>query len=226
MVWLKLPSTLVLSLLVSTEVLASNMYCCQDVVSNRRVCGDVVPEQCMGRGYKVIDGQGTVIREVGPPLTAEQKAEKEAEAKRKLELEAAQREQRRRDAALLETYTSLDDIDRLQARAEEEIKKGMALAEERIAEAEKRRQKFADEAEFYKKKTLPTEVRRGLQTANDEIQAQKNLLASKQQDLDATQAKYAKDRRRYRELTSAGTRALHPAAGATPPRPVAADPAK
>lgn len=223
MVWPK-SMIFMLVLLASANAAANNLYCCQDATSNRRVCADVVPELCKSRGYKVIDRQGTVIREVGPPMTPEQKAEKAAEAKRKLELEAAQREQRRRDAALLETYTSIDDIDRLQARAEIEIKKGMALAEERIAEAEKRRQKFADEAEFYKNKTLPTEVRRGLQTANDEIQAQKNLLASKQQDLDATQAKYAEDRRRYRELTSAGTRALHPAAGATPPRPITADP--
>ncbi|HRE15955.1 MAG TPA: hypothetical protein PLW86_02665 [Rhodocyclaceae bacterium] len=224
--WPKLASTLIVGALASTNASANNMYCCQDPASNRRVCADVVPEQCKGRGYKVINRQGTVIQEVGPPLTAEQKAERDAEAKRKQELEAEQREQRRRDAALLDTYSSVEDIDRLQARTEEEIKKGMALAEERIAEAEKRRQKFADEAEFYKKKELPTEVRRGLQAASDEIRAQKNLLASKQQDLDATRAKYTEDRRRYQELTGSGTRALHPAAAATPPRPAAANPAK
>jgi hypothetical protein len=209
-------TALLLALFASAPAWAQNLYCCQDSSTGRRVCGDSVPEQCKGRGHKVIDRNGTVIREVGPPLTAEQKAEQAAEAKRKQELEVVEREQRRRDAALLETYTSLDDIDRMQARAEEEIKKGMRLAEERIEEAQKRRKKFEDEAEFYKKKEMPLEVRRGLKTADDEIQAQKALLASKQHDLDSTRTKYADDKRRYRELSLSGNRALHPAAGATP----------
>jgi len=214
MVLPKLASILLLSVFAA-PLAAQNLYCCQDA-SGRRVCGDTVPEQCKGRGYKVIDRNGTVIREVGPPLTAEQKAEQAAEAKRKKELEAAQREQRRLDAALLETYSGVEDIDRMLARAEEEIKKGMVLAEERIAEAEKRRLKFTQEAEFYKNKTLPTEVQRGIKNADNEIDAQKSLLASKQKDLEATRAKYAEDKRRYQALINSGNRALHPAAATTP----------
>lgn len=208
-------ASLLLVSLATAPAAAQNIYCCHDPASGRRVCADTVPEVCKGRGHKVIDRNGSVIREVGPPLTAEQKAEQIAEAKRKQEIEAAERERRRRDAALLETYSNLEDIDRMQARAEEEIKKGMVQAEERIADAQKRRKKFEDEAEFYKKKELPTEVRRGLKSAEDEIQAQQALLDSKQQDLEATRAKYAEDRRRYRELTGSGNRALHPAAAPT-----------
>lgn len=226
MVWPR-SITFVLGLLLGGQAFASNLYCCQDPSSNRRVCGDVVPEQCKGRGHKVINRQGTVIQEVGPPLTAEQKAEKEAEARRKLARENEEREQRRRDAALLETYPAIEDIERLQARFEQEIKREMALAEERIVEAQKRRKKFEDEAEFYKNKTLPTEVRRGLKNADDEIEAQKNLVASKQADLDATRAKFSEEIRRYRELTSRGSRALHPAAGPTQrPAPTPAPAAK
>lgn len=215
----RLFAPLLLGLLFAGPLAAQNLYCCHDPSSGRRVCGDTVPEVCKGRGHKVIDRNGTVIREVGPPLTAEQKAEQAAEAKRKKELEALQREQQRRDAALLETYSNEEDIDRMLARAEEDIKKGMAQAEERIAEAQKRRTKFENEAEFYKNKELPTEVRRGLKNAEDEIAAQKSLLDNKQKDLEATRQKYAQDKKRYREVTSS-SRALHPAAAPTPPAPI------
>lgn len=208
-------ATLLIGMLVAGPTLAQNLYCCQDPSSGRRVCADTVPEACKGRSYKVIDRNGTVIREVGPPLTPEQKAELAAEAQRKKEQEALLREQQRRDAALLETYSNEEDIDRMLARAEEDIKKGMAQAEERIAEAQKRRKKFENEAEFYKHKELPTEVRRGLRNADDEIAAQKSLLDNKQKELEATRQKYAQDKKRYREVTSSGNRALHPAAAPT-----------
>ena len=80
---------------------AGNFYCCQDPTSGRRVCGDVLPDQCKGRAFKIIDGAGNIIREEGPPLTAEQKTQIEVDSKRKKELEEFQRTHRRKDAALL-----------------------------------------------------------------------------------------------------------------------------
>ncbi|MGE5385327.1 MAG: hypothetical protein ACM3SV_05485 [Betaproteobacteria bacterium] len=190
---------------------AGDLICCSDPVTGRRVCGDSLPDQCKGRAYKVLDSAGNVIKEVGPPLTSEQKAEKEAEAKRKKELEAARKEQQRKDAALLETYPTLNDIEISRNRAEAEVITAMKQAEQRVDVAGKRRKKFADEAEFYKKREMPPEVARGLKDAEDEIRAQKTLLESKQKDLESVRAKFAEDKRRYLEIT-AGGRAMHPAA--------------
>lgn len=209
-------SLLIALLATAPTALAGTFYCCNDP-SGRRVCGDAIPEQCKGRGYKIIDGQGNTVREILPPMTPEQKAQLDAENKKKAEAEAYKREQRRRDAALLETYTSLQDIDRLRVRSEEDMLRSMKLVEERIADAQKRRKKFENEAEFYKNKDLPTDVARGLRDLDSEIRAQKSLLDSKQSDLDATRAKYAEDRRRYLEITTgAGKTFQHPAATTSP----------
>lgn len=208
---------LLVGLFAALPALAADMFCCQDPVTNRRVCGDVVPEQCKGRGYKIIDSSGNVVKEVGPPMTAEQLANQKAEAKRKKEMEAAAREQRRRDAALLETYANVQEIENNRLRSEQEVIVGMKQAEARIAEAQKRRKKFEDEAEFYKKRELPIEVARGLKDADDEINAQNALLTSKQQDLERVRAKFAEDKKRYLEILSRGGTDIHPAAAGKSP---------
>ena len=206
----------------ATHSLAATMFCCQDPGTNRRVCADGLPEQCRGRPYKLIDGAGNVIKEVGPPLTAEQKAQAEIDAKRKKEEEAVLREQRRKDQALLNTYSDLADIDRTRARAENEIMDAVKAAEGKIAAARKQRRKYENEAEFYKKKTLPPEVDKGLRDAESEIRSQNELLESKKRDLEAIRTKYDDDKKRYQELTgprSAPIRSVPPQGTGTELRP-------
>ena len=96
----------VLLSLAASAGAAGEFYCCQDPNSGRRVCGDTLPEQCRGRAYKVIDSSGNVVKEIGQPLTPEQKAEVALETQRKKQLEEANREQRRKDQALLDTYAT------------------------------------------------------------------------------------------------------------------------
>jgi len=203
-------------LAVTTGVQAQNLYCCQDATSGRRSCADVLPKQCKGLAYKVYDRSGNVISEVGPPLTPEQKAAQEAEAKRKKELEEVMREQRRKDAALLETYGSVKDIDLMLARSEADLIKAMELAEEKIEAARKKRKKFENEAEFYKNRDLPPEVARALRDTDDEIKANWSLLNSKKSDLENMRAKFAADKKRYLEIISGGGLNSHPDARRSP----------
>ena len=62
---------------------SGRFYCCD----GGRVCGDALPEQCRGKAYRILDSSGNLLKEVGPPLTVEQKARAAAEALRKKELE-------------------------------------------------------------------------------------------------------------------------------------------
>lgn len=200
---------------------SGKMFCCE----GGRICGDSFPERCRGKAYSILDANGNLIREEPAPLTPQQKAEAAAEAQRKKELEEHAREQRRQDQALLQTYTTAQDIDRLQARAELDVGAAIKGAEEKIAAARKQRKKFEDEAEFYKRKTLPAEVTKGLRDADHEIKTQQELLDVKRKDLASIQTKYDADRKRYAELTgqsapAASAKLAPPAAPTTasPPR--------
>ncbi|WP_265945607.1 hypothetical protein [Dechloromonas sp. A34] len=202
---------LILLSLSASASAAGEFYCCQDPTTGRRVCGDTLPEQCRGRAYRVLDSGGNVVKEVGPPLTLEQKAELAQETKRKKLLEEASREQRRKDQALLDTYAAPEDIDLAQSKAEADLNLAIQAAQDRIAVAQKKRKKFEDEAEFYKKKEMPAELAKQLHALEHEIKVQRELQDVKKREFDVIKAKYDADRKRYGELT-----------GRTPkPRPAA-----
>lgn len=192
---------LLVLLAVGSAQAASEFYCCQDPANGRRVCGDTLPEQCRGRAYRILDSGGNIVKEVGAPLSPEQKAELILENKRRKQLEDAGREQRRRDQALLDTYTTAEDIDLAQKKAEADVNLAIQATNERIATAQKKRKKFADEAEFYKKKALPPELEKDLRAIDHEIRLQQELIALKQKEFDTIKAKYDADRKRYFELT-------------------------
>lgn len=130
---------------------AGKMYCCE----GGRICGDSLPDLCRGRAYRILDGGGNVINEIPAPLTAQQKAEAAAEALRKKELEEHAREQRRKDQALLETYTSLQDIDLAQSRAEMAVNTAIKEAGERIATARKQRKNSRPRPSFTRTRRCP-----------------------------------------------------------------------
>lgn len=180
---------------------AGNIFCCNDE-RGKQVCADILPAACVGRAYREINNVGMVVRNVEAPLTPEQKALRAQEERRKKEAEEAAREQRRLDAALMQTYGSEADIELMRQRNEADVRKEMAAASEKIAAAKKRRQKFENEAEFYKKKVLPPEIDKGLKDADYEIKAQEELLEAKKREIDLIKAKYDEDLRRFREIKS------------------------
>jgi len=174
-------------------------YCCTDN-TGQQVCSDVLPKQCYGKVYREINSRGITVRRVDAPLNAEQRAAKEADAKKAKEEEARRLEQDRRNRALLATYATEQDIDYARDRAMADVRKAIKESQDKQAELAKRKQKLDAEAEFYKKKTLPAEVDKGLKDADYEIRAQEELIASKAREMELIKAKYDEDRRRFRDL--------------------------
>lgn len=210
--------TLLLSLLLllaSSSQAASEFYCCQDA-NGRRVCSDMLPEQCRGRPYKVLDSGGNVMKEVGPPLTPEERQIQAAEGVRRKQQEEAAREQQRKDQALLDTYASLQDIDLSQRKAENDVNLAIAATQAKINVVTAKRRKLLDEAEFYRKKVLPPELDKNLKAAEHELKVEQELLSVKQHDFELIRAKYDADRQRYLELTTNRRRPAPPAGGTAP----------
>lgn len=210
---------LLLTLLAGNASATGEFYCCQDSASGRRVCGDTLPDACRGHSYRILDRGGNVLKEVGPPLSAEQKAQVAEETRRKKLLEEAAREQRRRDQALLDTYATLEDIDLSQRKAETDVGIAIENVQRQMEVSQKKRHKLADEAEFYKKRNMPPQLASDLRAIEHEIKLQQELLEVKRREYDVIKAKYDADRKRYIELTGRRTPATTPAAnGALPPR--------
>ena len=174
---------------------ADSMFCCQESPGGRKHCADALPEACRGRAYRVLDGQGNLLREVPPPLTPAQKAAKaEAEREQAARDEAA-REQTRKDAALLATYSSLQDIEAAQQKAESTARLNLQGAQARLDELRKRQRSLsgapASEAQQQRARQLDSE----LASLRQEIE-------QKQAELTNLAPRYANERQRFRELTS------------------------
>ncbi|MDR2187579.1 MAG: hypothetical protein LBE62_05925 [Azonexus sp.] len=192
---------------------SGEFYCCQDVGGSRSICGDTLPEQCRGRAYRILDSGGNVIKEISAPLTPAQKAEQAAEKERQKKLAEAAREKRLVDQALLDTYSTPEDIDISQKKAENDVDIAIRDAQENLKEAQEKRQKLNDEAEFYQKKTLPSDLDKELRAANHQVRVLEELIQVKQGERTTIRNKYEADRKRYFELT--GRRSGKPAV--TPP---------
>ena len=193
---------LLLATLTGTSALAAgNFFCCNDA-SGKQVCGDILPQACYGRAYRELGSNGQTIRTVDAPLTAEQRSQREAEEEKRKREEENRKEQQRKDQALLNTYGNEQDIELMRKRAEGDVLKAIANAEKKIVEIRQQRKKFENEAEFYKKKTLPHEVQKGLADADSDINSQEVFIAEKKKELEVIHAKYDEDKRRFVELIS------------------------
>ena len=190
----------ILALMAGHPAMAGNLFCCADT-SGKQVCGDILPQPCYGRAYRELGADGRTLRNVEAPLTAEQREQRAREEERRKADVAALKEQQRKDLALLNTYGSEKDIEAMRVRAQEDVQKSIKDAEAQIVTIRARRKKFEDEAEFYKKKTLPPEVQKGLRDTDSEIKAQQSVIESKQKELDIIRVKYDDDLKRYRELS-------------------------
>jgi len=184
---------------------AGNFYCCNDP-SGKQVCGDILPQVCIGRPYREVGENGMTLRYIDAPLTAEQRAQRVAEEERHKIEEERRKEQQRKDQALINTYGNEKDIEVMRKRAEADVYQSVKNAESKIVEIRALRKKFENEAEFYKKKTLPPEIQKGFRDTDFEIKAQESVIDAKKKELEIIRIKYDDDLRRYQDLTRRGVR--------------------
>ncbi len=196
------------------------IYCCDDA-KGRKVCGDFLPPACQGRAYEERDNLGFVSKKVEAPLTEEQQARRDAEMAKKEEAKKKAGEERRRTIALLSTYSSEKDINSARDRALAEIDKNLKQAQQRLEEANKKKQKLDGDKEFYKGKPLPDQVRAEVRDNEKEIKAQQGTVDAKLKEMEEVRGRFAEEKKRYLELTGKKSTEATPAVPATAPAPAA-----
>lgn len=176
------------------------------------------PAECLGKEMDELSKQGTVVKKREAVLTPEQLAAREAEEKRKNEEDALAKEEKRKNQALLNTYSSEKDIEDGRARALKQAAEATKDIEKRIAETQKRAQKLAAEKEFYAKKPMPKKLQDDIRNNEIELKGQQDTLAGKKKELGGINAKYDEDKRRYLQLTGAKPKSAAGPTGAAAPK--------
>ena len=177
------------------------MYKCIDA-RGKTYYTQVPPAECLGRETQELNKSGTVIRKTERPLNPAELQAREAEKKKKAEQDELAKEERRKNTALLNTYSSEKDIEDARARSLQEAQTAISDTEKSIAGAQKRQQDLDKEKEFYTKKPMPFKLKNELSNLDIEIKNQTALLEAKKKEISTINQKYDEDKRRYVELTA------------------------
>jgi len=175
----------------------------------KRYYGSTIPMQCVGRVVEQLNPQGLVVRRLDPEGDEKAREEKAAAVAKAKEEEAATREETRRSRALLATYSSERDIDEARSRALADNHSAVRDVESKIDLLKKRRDGYDKELEFYQDKKgatkPPAKLVDDINSVDGDIKVQQELLATKKKEVEAINAKYDQDKKRYLQLTR-GTR--------------------
>ena len=165
----------------------------------KKFYGSAIPMQCAGRLVEVLNSGGMVVKRIDPVAEEKERAAKAArEGRAPAEQTTAERDEERRNRALLATYTSVKDIEDARGRALADNAAQSGRFEKRIGDLRARRTRYEKELETYKKEgKANTTVEDNIKNVDLEIAAQEELLRSKRGEVSGINAKYDEDKKRY-----------------------------
>lgn len=198
----------------ATTAHAQKIICWKDAAGKVIGCGDRVPPEFQKNESKRIDSQG-ITR--GTSVSAEESARLKEEEKKKAALKADDdrrlAEQKRQDSALINTYTSANEIDQRRDRELQVIELQIAQMKGSLkgtTDAYSNAQKRLDAA-TKSGKPVPDAVSDELKRATDDKNRLDARLAEKEKEKEVIHARYAQQKARFVELKG-GAPAAAPAA--------------
>lgn len=190
-----------LILLASLPAAAGKMYKWVDEHGKTHY-GNAVPPQYAQQGSAELDKKGAVVKKTDAALTPEQRKAKEEELAQKKEEEKKKLEQKRRDKALLNTYTTEKEIDLVRDRNLQQGELQLQSMELRAKQVQPRldqaRKRAADLTA--RKKPLPADLQQELEETEKEMQHLQEMIKQKRMGMDVIRARFEDDKKRFREL--------------------------
>jgi hypothetical protein len=180
---------------------ANEIICCNDA-SGHYTCGDIMPPRCNGRLLKVYNQQGFLIRTIAPRMSEEERKRLEEKVAQEQEERIRIRDQARKDRALLQTYDSVEALERMRERSEADVRIAIQNVQSLIDAAKKRKRALEEEAAASSSGQLTPASASQMRNEEATIKAQSALLEIKKNELMQIRAKFAEDRRRYLLLTA------------------------
>lgn len=193
--------SLLLILLVSFPAVAGKLYSWVDEHGKTHY-GNTVPPQYSQQGNTELNQKGVVVKKTDAALTPAQRKAKEDELAQQKEDEKKKLEQKRRDKALLNTYTTEKEIDLVRDRNLQQGELQLQSMELRAKQVQPRLEQARKRAEDLtaKKKQVPLDLQQELEETGKEMLRLQEMIKQKRVEMDAIRARFEDDRKRFREL--------------------------
>ncbi|MBA2690286.1 MAG: DUF4124 domain-containing protein [Burkholderiales bacterium] len=183
--------------------------------------GDTIPPQYVNRGLTEINKTGLPIRKTDPALTPDQLRAHEDELAKQKRIGKQAEERRRRDLALMGTYTSEVEIDLARDRNTRQIDIALRSAEERLAKRQTGLVPLRKQMDGYrgkdpsgKTREPPPELMQEIEQARQEQTVLAAAIAELQGQKAQVIARFGEDKTRFREIKLAGVGSPHAASPA------------
>jgi uncharacterized protein YifN (PemK superfamily) len=168
--------------------------------------GETIPPEYADKDRAELNKAGRVIKKQDVLTPEELRAERtsrEQEETRKLSEEQAILERKRRDRALVDTYSSSGEIDLARKRNLQQIELRINGINANIKRASDNLQGLQKEADAYTNanRKIPVSLQEDLQEAQKRLNTLQQDLEKPQAEKAAMEARYDADKARYKELT-------------------------
>ena len=177
------------------------IYTCIDG-KGRRITSDRPIAECNDREQKELNPSGTVRRNVGPSLTAQERAAMEERQKKEADERARLADEKRRDRALLTRYQNKAVHDRERADALQQVDEVIATAQKRLVELDRQKVAIDNEFEFYKSnpERVPGSLKRQLTEWEQNVDRQKRFMQDQESEKKRINARFDEELVRLRQL--------------------------
>jgi hypothetical protein len=158
------------------------IYTCIDDTGRRLTSDRPIPE-CTHKDQRVLNKDGSLKAVRPPTLTADERAEREARERAAAEARSARADAVRRDRNLVARYPSQAVHDKARGAALDTIKLAIRATSLRLEALGLDRKPLLDEAEFYKGKALPNELKIALDANDAATAAQRSAMQGQEAEL-------------------------------------------
>lgn len=164
--------------------------------------GDTIPPEYAKQGSQEMTKSGRVVKETPAASTPEQIRKKEEDAVKAQEEKQRIEEQKRKDKALLASYSTVGEIDLAEKRNLEALDLQIKSNELRIKSVQVRLDGLKKQEERFtsRSKPVPPDLAADVKQTEEEIQYLRGNIADLNRDKGAMRARFAVDRQRYQEL--------------------------
>ena len=165
---------------------------------------DKMPPDAVNRASYELNRQGVTVRKTEQARPVPQRiAATEDDGQRARQAERERQLAARRDRAIVESYSSENEIELAKTRAVATIDGQVQSAEAFIAQMQKRREELESKRSTYAPRPVPGAIQYEIETINAEITRQEEFIAAKKKESASVAARYDADKQRFRELRSA-----------------------
>ena len=170
--------------------------------------GDVIPPQYAGQGKVELNKRGIAIKKTDPAPTAEQLAERALQQEQQKQQDQLKLEQKRKDRALLNTYTSAEEIDRARDRHVGQAELVIRSTETRLGPVDARLLSLRKQANAMLRagQPIPPKLKSDIEKAKIESRGLHDTIAQKRAESQSIREKFDGDKNRFIELSQAEAR--------------------